>query len=71
MLNRAFRYVVLAIIVIAAPIVVFAATTLAYRLYRWAAELMGTGNYEYIATCGVLIAAMIIVCAVIVKCMDY
>ena len=71
MLNRAFRYVVLAIIVIAAPVVVFAVTTLAYRLYRWAAELIGTGNYEYIATCGVLMLAMIIVCAVIVKCMDY
>lgn len=71
MLNRAFRYVVLAIIVIAAPIVVFAVTTLAYRLYRWAAELIGTGNYEYIASCGVLMLAMIIVCSVIVKCMDY
>ncbi len=71
MLNRVFRYVGLAIIVIAAPIVVFAAATLAYRLYRWAAELIGTGNYEYIATCGVLMMTTIIVCGVMVKCMEY
>lgn len=71
MLNRAFRCIGLAIIVIAAPIVVFVAVTLIYKLYRWAAELIGAGNYEYVATCGVLMVATIIVCAVIIKCMDY
>ena len=71
MLSRVFRRAVLAVIVIAAPIVVFAAATLAYKLYYWAARLMGTGNYEYIATCGVLMVVMVIVCGVIVKCMEY
>lgn len=70
MSNRVSRYVVLAIIVIAAPVVAFTITTLAYRLYRWAAELIGVGNYEYVATCGVLVLATIVVCAVIVKCME-
>lgn len=71
MLNRTFRYIVLAVIVIAVPIVVFAVATLAYKLYYWAAKLIGMGNYEYIATCGVLMMATIIVCGVIVKCMEY
>lgn len=68
---RVLRCVGLASIVIAAPIVVFAAATLAYKLYYWAARLIDTGNYEYIATCGVLMVAMVIVCGVIVKCMEY
>lgn len=71
MLSRVFRCAVLAVIVIAAPVVVFAAATLAYKLYYWAARLMGTGNYEYIATCGVLMVVMVIVCVVIVKCLEY
>lgn len=70
-MSRALRSIGLASIVIAAPVVVFVATTLAYRLYYWAARLIGTGNYEYIATCGVLIVVMVIVCGVIVKCMEY
>ena len=71
MMSRALRYIGLASIVIAAPVVVFVVTTLAYRLYYWAAQLIGTDNYEYIAACGVLMASMIIICAVIVKCMEY
>lgn len=71
MVSKTFKYIGLALITIATPIVVFVVTTLAYKLYRWAAELIGTGNYDYIATCGVLILTMIIVCGVIVKCMDY
>lgn len=71
MTSRVLKRIGIALIVIAAPIVIFAVATLTYRLYRWAAELIGTGNYEYIATCGVLMLTMIIVCGVIVKCMDY
>lgn len=67
--NIVIRYICIMLAAIATPVVIFVVATVAYKAYYWAAGLLGIAEQSYVATCGVLILAMIVVRYVIYECM--